>query len=433
MQTGITKAVIEIITAALSRKGFEILEPDVAKVASPVLRWPGSGNGLWLLDKLLRTVLRKGRASNLSSLFNIFIIFLYLIYTIACKLYKNYRKVFQPIAPKIITMDLKFTMKTMLVTALILASVLAGGCLREYDTTSLAINKVDISADVVYDDTARLNIITYVSNSGKTSGEVEIQAKAYNLGTNLLMADEKISMGNIGKDRTRNGTVELEVPITGNYRIEVTLYEDGGQITSGTATISGLESLLTSPKHSYINIRDVDVTMLSRGDTTTILKVTTFLDNYGRSDSSPLTALVKLRDAKTNLIGQSGNINVGIVKADTTVVKDIELEVPKDRDYRVEVMIFENDRIITEYGISFFMAPDSQGDEDVVTKTRSVSTTETITTEFVVPESAPRPYDDVYRTGDYGAPMAEGPGILGAIVGLMAVAVIMGRRKNKVR
>jgi len=51
LQTGITKAIIEIITVALS-KGFEILETDVAKVASPVLRRPGSGNGLWLLGKL---------------------------------------------------------------------------------------------------------------------------------------------------------------------------------------------------------------------------------------------------------------------------------------------------------------------------------------------------------------------------------------------
>lgn len=330
-------------------------------------------------------------------------------------------------------MNLTPAVRTMLVTSFILVSVLAGGCLREYDTTRLDINKVDISAEVIDDDTAQLSIITYVSNSGKTSGEVEIQAKAYNLGTNLLMADEKISMGNIRKDRTQNGTVELKIPITGNYRIEVTLYENGGQITSGSATISGLESLLTSPEHSYINIRDVDVAMLSRGDTTTILKVSTFLDNYGRSDSSPLTALVKLRDARTNLIGQSGNINVGVVKADTTVVKDIELEVPKDRDYRVEVMIFENDRIITEYGVSFFMAPDSQGSEDVVTKTRSVSTTETITTEFVMPEPTQTPPYDVYSTGDYGAPMMNGFSMIGAISGLIAVAVILRRRKNKVR
>ncbi|MDF1557998.1 MAG: PGF-CTERM sorting domain-containing protein [ANME-2 cluster archaeon] len=198
-------------------------------------------------------------------------------------------------------------------------------------------------------------------------------------------------------------------------------------------TISGLESLLSSPKHSYIQIRDVDAAMTARGDTTTTLKVTTFLDNYGRSDSEPLTALVKLRDAKSNLIGQSGNINVGVVRADTTVVKDIELEVAKDRDYRVEIMIFENDRIITEYGVSFFMAPDSQGDEDVVKKTRSVSTTETVTTEFVQPTPAATPYDDVYRTGDYGAPMSPGFGILVALMGLMVVALILGRKKNKVR
>lgn len=318
--------------------------------------------------------------------------------------------------------------KTVLVMALVLASVLAGGCLREYDTTSLQINKVDISAKVIDDDIVQLDIISYVSNSGKTSGDVDIQAKAYNLATNLLMADEKISMGKIGKDRTRNSTVELQVPTTGNYRIEVTMYEDGGQVTSGKATISGLESLLSSPKHSYINIRDVDVTMIARGDTTTTMKVTTFLDNYGRSDSAPLTALVKLRDAKTNLIGQSGNINVGVVKADTTLIKDIELEVPKDRDYRVEIMIFENDRIITEYGVSFFMAPDSQGEEDVVKKTRSVSTTETITTEFIQP--TPEPYDyDVYRTGDYGVPMAPGFGVFLGIAGLLAVALLLRKRK----
>ncbi|MCL7412632.1 MAG: PGF-CTERM sorting domain-containing protein [ANME-2 cluster archaeon] len=327
-------------------------------------------------------------------------------------------------------MNLTPAVKTVLVMALVLASVLAGGCLREYDTTSLQINKVDISAEVVDDDIVQLDIISYVSNSGKTSGEVDIQAKAYNLATSLLMADEKISMGKIGKDRTRNGTVELQVPITGNYRVEVTMYEDGGLVTSGKATISGLESLLSSPKHSYINIRDVDVTMTARGDTTTTLKVTTFLDNYGRSDSAPLTALVKLRDAKTNLIGKSGNINVGVVKADTTLVKDIELEVPKDRDYRVEIMIFENDRIITEYGVSFFMAPDSQGEEDVVKKTRSVSTTETITTEFIQP-TPPEPYDyGVYRTGDYGVPMAgPGFGVFLGIAGLLAVALLLRKRK----
>ena len=329
-------------------------------------------------------------------------------------------------------MNIPLKGKHLLITALVLTSILAGGCLEEYDTTSLTINKVDIKADIIDDDMVQLGIITYVSNSGQTSGEVDIQTKAYNLKTNLLMADEKISMGKIGKDRTQNGTVNLEVPLTGNYRIEVTLYEDGGQITSGQGTISGLESLLTSPKHSYINIRDVDVTMISKSETTTTLKVTTFLDNYGRSDSAPLTTLVKLRDADTNLIGNSGNINVGVVKSDTTVVKDIELEVPKDRDYRVEVMIFENDRIITEYGVSFFMAPKSTGAEEVTRETRTISTTETFTTEFEVEPTQYRPSEDVFRTE--GAPMDEpGFGLPGAIITLLSVIILFRKFKLKDR
>lgn len=319
--------------------------------------------------------------------------------------------------------------KTGIVAVLILTSVLVSGCLREYDTTNLFINKVDITADIIDDDSARLDIITYVSNRGTTSGEVEIQAKAYNLDTGLLMDDEKMSMGRVGKDKTLNITVPLTVPITGNYRIEVSMYEDGGQRMSGEATISGLESLLTQPKHSYINIRDVDVAMLLRSETKTTLKVTIFLDNYGRSDSAPLTAMVKLKDAKSNLIGNDGIINVGVVKADTTVIKDIELEVPKDRDYRVELLIFENDRIIAEYGVSFFLAPGSTGAEEVVKRTESVSTTKTITSEFTLPTPLA---GDIYSTGE-GPFATETPGfgILGAMLGFGIVVILIGRGNKK--
>jgi len=50
LQTGITKAVIEIKTAARYKKGYGMLEPYAVKVA--------------------RTVLRRGRTSNRSSLFD---------------------------------------------------------------------------------------------------------------------------------------------------------------------------------------------------------------------------------------------------------------------------------------------------------------------------------------------------------------------------
>ena len=320
-------------------------------------------------------------------------------------------------------------LKMVLITVLIIISVLCCGCLREYDETDLKINKVDISAKVIDEDIVQLNIITYVSNDGESSGKIDIQAKAYNLETSLLSADQKISLEKIEKDKTVNVTVPLLVQITDDYRIEVILYENEGQITSGYATISGLESLLSKPKHSYINIRDVDVRMLNRSDSTTTLKITTFLDNYGISDSSSLIELVKLRDAKSNLIGNSGNINVGVIKADTTVVKDIELTVPKDRDYQVEVMVFENDRIIVEYGVSCYMDPDSTGPKTISKESTSVSTTKTVTTDFI--ESEPEEIeDDVYRT-EYGNVEAE-PGFgVYSVLFCMAVAILFIRKRKE--
>jgi hypothetical protein len=49
LHTGITKANIEMITVAHYKKGYGMLEPDAVKVARPVLRGLGAGNGLRLL------------------------------------------------------------------------------------------------------------------------------------------------------------------------------------------------------------------------------------------------------------------------------------------------------------------------------------------------------------------------------------------------
>ena len=50
LQTGITKAIIEMITAARYGKGYGMREPYPMKVARTVLRGLEAGNGLRLLD-----------------------------------------------------------------------------------------------------------------------------------------------------------------------------------------------------------------------------------------------------------------------------------------------------------------------------------------------------------------------------------------------
>jgi len=54
LYTRITKANIEMITAAQYKKGYGMLEPDAVKVARPVLIGLGAGNGPWLLGTKIR-------------------------------------------------------------------------------------------------------------------------------------------------------------------------------------------------------------------------------------------------------------------------------------------------------------------------------------------------------------------------------------------
>gem|GEM_PF-6327706 len=58
-----------MLTAARYIKGYERLEPDVLKDASPVLRRGRASNRSFLLLKDASPVLRRGRASNRSFLF----------------------------------------------------------------------------------------------------------------------------------------------------------------------------------------------------------------------------------------------------------------------------------------------------------------------------------------------------------------------------
>jgi len=53
----------------LPDKGYERLEPDMIKVASPVLRRGRASNRSILFGKVASPVLRRGRTSNRSSLF----------------------------------------------------------------------------------------------------------------------------------------------------------------------------------------------------------------------------------------------------------------------------------------------------------------------------------------------------------------------------
>ncbi|MFQ6055726.1 MAG: hypothetical protein ACE5J3_07075 [Methanosarcinales archaeon] len=312
---------------------------------------------------------------------------------------------------------------------LFLTTLSNAGILKKYEEKPyLNIKDVDISAEAISEDDVILTITTYIDNRGGDSGNTKILVKAYNERTKLLVASSELGLGIIKKGKTINGTLSLTVPKSGDYRIEVILYEDEGEVLRGKSYIRGLATLPTSPKHSSIKIRDIDVRPLSVKGNYTTFQVFIYIDNTGKVDSDDLIAIIKMRDADSNLLWDTGRLDAGIVKKDKTSIKSINLTVPKDKNYVVDVMIFENDKIIAQEGTSLYSTTGKTYPEQVTKKTRTVSKTTTESTEFIV--STPTPSRKIYKSEGVIPSPTPGFEVIIAIAMLLIIFVIRKRIKR---
>jgi len=92
----------------------------------------------------------------------------------------------------------------------------------------LTIAGVDISAYAESVNRAILNVSVCIDNSGDAySGEVEVEVKAYDAETNLLVATNRTTVGKIAPKKSEYAFCLLSLPKEGGYRIEVVVFENG--------------------------------------------------------------------------------------------------------------------------------------------------------------------------------------------------------------
>ncbi|MHC1566736.1 MAG: DUF7490 domain-containing protein [Candidatus Syntropharchaeia archaeon] len=309
-------------------------------------------------------------------------------------------------------MELKFVFLVIIAFFIFLGVVAIGGGLRK-EGSSLRIGDVDISADVVNGD-ALLNITVYIQNAGGTSGNVSFLLKAYDGETNLLVTKKEKEVGKIGRERTKISSVEIAVPMEGNYLLRILLFEDGKNIQSGEVRIRGLSSL------DPLRIRELDFFVEKSEGDYAIINTTMYIDNRGKKDIPELRALVKARDNETKLIKDQIWVNLGSLKKDSTNIRSVELKVLSGRDYIVEIQIWSGEKIIKEGKGMVILSPFGRSLGEKTTKIAP----EFEITDFI-PESEekkiPRP---VPAPGiPEGMPRAAIPGFEG-LIGILAISLV---------
>ena len=119
---------------------------------------------------------------------------------------------------------------------------------------------------------------------------------------------------------------------------------------------------IRSHERSVIEIVDTDISAESLDIAEALINVTLYLENSGNAKSGEIGIVVKAYDADTNLLVTTNKTEVGGIGGSETKSASAYLKFPKEGGYRLQIVIFEDDRIIqraeaTIYGLASLEPP----------------------------------------------------------------------------
>jgi len=312
-----------------------------------------------------------------------------------------------------------------------------GEGLRPYKRAELTLTDIDIAADALGIADARLNMTTYLDNSGEAnSGDTTITVKAYDVKTNLLIATTTTNVGVITAGETRAAATYLTLPKKNDYRLQVVIFEDGKGILRGERYIYGL-ARLEPPSAADVAIREIDFlveaveTDPERHKEYAVVNTTLYLDNLGK-DVSDLRALLKARDNETRLITDRTWLELGQLNEGTTSLRYAELRVLNGRDYLFEIQVWQAERIIKESSGMVILSPLVNRTVVLEAKEKTVEISPSVTiTDFIAP-GMPRPTPLPYPTpAPEMLPMEPGFEAPFAAVAVVMALALLGRRRKR--
>jgi len=297
----------------------------------------------------------------------------------------------------------------------------SSGCLRSFeDESQIRITNMDISAKEVKSAFVDIDVTTYVENyHGDSSKNTSLLLKAFSTGTGLLEVQTQGDIGIINKGDTVSITQSLELQKEGGYRIVSVLFEEEKKKNTGEITIYNLENLPADVQDIGIEVAGMDFLVREINGSRVVIQSDLYLTNEGTGTSGNYEMLIKAREMDARLLADKVWINTGSIKPETTIIKSVNLTVPDQYNYVVEVLIWSNDTIVKRGEDYVQLKPEMTIDAGTEVKTKHIETS-----EFILPR------EDIDYSMEYGEDAMPGFEILMAIASILLV-VLVQRRKEK--
>lgn len=310
--------------------------------------------------------------------------------------------------------------RILILTFILLLSISSSGCLRSFeDESQLGITNMDISAKEVKSAFVDIDVTTYVENYyGDSSKNTSLLLKAFSTRTGLLVVQTQDNIGIINKGDTVNITQSLKLQKEGGYRIVSVLFEEEKNKNTREITINNLENLPADVQDIGIEVAGMDFLVREVNGSRVVIQSDLYLTNEGISTSENYKILIKAREMDARLLADKVWIETGSIRPETTIVKSVNLTVPDQYNYVVEVLIWSNDTIVKRGEDYVQLKPEMTIDIGTQVKTKHVETS-----NFIIP---PETEDSMAYADD----ATGGFGILLASATILLVTLMQRRREK---
>lgn len=278
----------------------------------------------------------------------------------------------------------------LILMSIILLFASGSGCIRSFEEESYYnIKDMDISADHAGTSFVDLNVTTYIEKvDGDNEKNTSLLLKVYSRESGLLEVQERVNLGKLKKGETKAVSQSLSLPKTGGYNIRSVIFEDKIQKGTGEINVYNLDFLPADVQDIGLEISEMDFKVRKVEDGKVLVENDIYITNEGRETSSDFRTLVKVREMDAGLLADKVWIQTGEIKPEATVIRSVNLTMPDQYNYVVEVLIWNNDTIVRRGEGYIQLNPEIEVRNDTATETRKIQTSkfENIVEPEMVPE-----------------------------------------------
>lgn len=322
-------------------------------------------------------------------------------------------------------------------SALVLAAVVVPGITATPSEDRLRPSRLDIretslSAGEVGGQTATIEITTRLSHRGGPASNIEVDYRAIDEDTGLVVDRTTVSMGNITGDREVEAVGSLTVPREGGYDLETVVYEDDRRIEEGRTRVRGVGSLVPAYADSPVrfhqfdganSIPPIEYSIQRVENNRTTVNVSAYLTNSGDEPVDDLRVVLVARQADSNIVADRVSVPIGEIRPGRTATPSAEMTVPDEYSYYLDAVLWKDGVIVGSARAAADLdptrtVPENQTREDV----------DLDSDEFAAETEEPA-RDRSERTPTRGGTAAGGPGFgVAAAIAALAGAGLLARR-----